>query len=117
MKWLLLLVPGLAFAQDVPVSWDISSISVVGEPQTRLELDVRPGNRYMAANGALIDNNQIKTPAVGTCFFTLDNGIFCTVQVDHFVITLDLASNANGTVFLRDSAGNILDTGNAFLSE
>lgn len=96
---------------DFAITMDISGVSTDGQQITQLLLDLDIGTRFMPANGAVVLDGIRWAPATGTCYVTLLEGIFCNVQTDQASMTIDLAPDLAGQVFVKNAIGNIAETG------
>lgn len=97
----------LASAQsDYHITWDIpATITISGNTYRELSLDINEGTKYLAANG-LLSTGPTATPATGTCFFTIEETIFCSLTVDFVLFTIRVSPNLNGTIRFEEMNGN-----------
>lgn len=98
-----------SYAQsDYSLTWSVSGIDNVD----KFEMDINFGNRYLAANGAVVHSNGNSVPLSGTCFQTAQAGVFCTFSFQQgSTLVLDLQSSLNGTLRNINVTGQAIETG------
>jgi hypothetical protein len=106
-----LLLSSPALAEDIEVTFSITGVFVSGKQRTGLELDFQIGARYFKVNGGLISDDGLLAPATGTCFETIGAGVFCNLQVDQQSYNITLNSTLVGSISVKDSLGNEIDSG------
>ena len=98
---------------EYAVTWNMIGFEDFGtQADDTLSLDLKVGKRYVAANGILLDDEGWALNATGTCFFTTDNYLICTLSIDWFSLEIEInldSTNGYGTVF--DYDGFDLDDG------
>jgi len=76
----------------------------------QIQLDLNIGTWYYTGNGGLLTAFNTISPLTGTCFDSLNKGIYCNVQLDQATINISIFSDGNGVIEHKDSLGNIVET-------
>src|SRR5690606_35990381 len=90
-------------AADANVTWSIPSRISINQFHT-LNLDISFGIQYISVNGTL-QSATGSSPATGTCFVKVDNGVYCNLQVDQASFNVDLSPSLTGTISGKDANG------------
>ncbi len=101
---------------DFSIIWDIGGLNIEGDTLIELALDIEVGIEFLNVYGVVTFQDEFSSPAVGSCFFTPDDGVFCTVQVTNFSVVLDIDPNLNGLATILDSEGFTVDEGTIALN-
>lgn len=111
----LLLLPIGVFAQsDYSLTWEITGAGDVVD----IQVDFDIGTNFISAHGAIDFDDGLSIPATGTCFFSLEGGVFCNFNISEGLTgVLDLGDNLNGVWSTIDVLGEIMESGTAILSD
>lgn len=112
---LLLMAPIGAYAQsDYSVTWLISGADDV----VAIQVDFDIGTNFISAHGAIDFDDGFSIPTTGTCFFSLDNGIYCNFNISEGLTgILDIDATLDGAWSTIDVDGEITASGTAILSD
>ncbi len=95
---------------DYNVRWSISGVQGV----TEMSADINVGTQYLSSNGGVTLTNGNTVPVVGTCFFTNNDGVFCTFSYQQGeTVVLDLGPTISGAWRTTNVLGNVVETGTA----
>ncbi|MDO8909342.1 MAG: hypothetical protein Q7W55_12700 [Pseudohongiella sp.] len=104
-------------AADTQVNFAITPFSFNDTVYDELSLDITETPRFLQAHGALIATGAgAASPVTGTCFFTGEGGVFCTLKYSVFTFNLNLNADIQGSYAIIGAGGDTQATGQASLS-
>jgi len=108
-----LLVSSKSFATpDASVIWNLSGFTFNGLTGQSLILDLEVGINAVAAHGFVTYTNGSSVPTTGSCFFTTENALFCSLSIEFVTGNLSVDLNSlNGDGTLIDQNGEIIVSG------
>lgn len=103
-----------------PLSWGLSHVTLDGVVFDMLKLDVEMGPRYVQVNGELVSSAQslskVQIPLNGSCIFTLNSKVACTLYAGLRLVELNLEGSGSGTYLVKSNTGAELGSGMAWLT-
>ena len=108
-------MPMLALGQsDFSATWELTGSPFSIYDSADMDLDI--GTQFISAHGGINTDDGLTLPVAGTCFFTVDDGVFCSfVLPEGLTGVLDLGPNGNGEWRVLDINGDIEEFGDATL--
>jgi len=103
---------------DYAATWIISGLNFGTNADDQLLLDLDESSRFIKVNGVLLTDEGDAWNATGTCYFTTDDFLICTMSMDYFTLEVifDL-DDGSGTAALLDYDGFFLEEGSAELTD
>lgn len=114
----LVLLSFQAVAQsDYAATWTISGLTFGTIADDQLLLDLDESSRFIKVNGVLLTDEGDGFNATGTCYFTTDDFLICTMSIDFYTleVIIDLV-DGSGTAAVLDYDGFFLEEGSVVLT-